>query len=285
MNTPKLKLMAILAHPDDESMGMGSTLAKYAAEGVALSLVMATRGERGWQLGDAPEMAVVAATRTQELLAAADVLHIQAVEFLDYTDGDLDQADVVEVTGRIVSAIRRHQPQVIITFDPEGSYGHPDHIAISQLSAGAIVLAADGSYGDPAGLPAHRVSKLYYMVDTEALFALYQKLFGEIGMEVDGFMRIANGWKEWAITSWIDGDAYWEQAWQAIACHRSQLADFELWEGAAKEYHRLLIGLRPYYRVFSLVNGGRQIEDDLFDGLRGGTILENRSTVPTFFRG
>ena len=269
MNTPKLKLMAVFAHPDDESMGTGCTLAKYAAEGVELSLVVATRGERGWQLGDSPGMAVVAATRTQELLAAAAVLHIQAVEFLDYIDGDLDQADVAEATGRIVSAIRRHQPQVIITFDPEGSYGHPDHIAISQFSTAAIVLAADGSYDDPAGLSPHRVSKFYYMADTQASFAIYQKVFGEIGMEVDGFMRIANSWKEWAVTTWIDGDAYWEQAWQAIACHRSQLGDFGLWERVAKEHHRLLIGLRPYYRVFSLVNGGRQLEDDLFAGLRG----------------
>lgn len=269
MNNPKLKLMAIFAHPDDESMGTGSTLAKYAAEGVELSLVMATRGERGWQLGDVPEMAVVAATRTQELLAATAILGVQTVEFLNYLDGDLDQAMVGEVTGRIVSAIRRHRPQVIITFDPDGAYGHPDHIAISQFSGAAIVLAADSSYDDPAGLPPHRVSKFYYMVETENLFVLYRQLFGEMGMEVDGFMRVANGWKEWAITTWIDGDGYWEQAWQAIACHRSQLGDFGLWEQAANDYHRLLIGLRPYYRVFSLVNGGRQVEDDLFAGLRG----------------
>jgi LmbE family N-acetylglucosaminyl deacetylase len=90
-----LKLMCVLAHPDDESMGTGSTLAKYAAEGVETTLVMATRGERGWN-GDPsayPGLEGLGKLREAELREAAKILGIREVEFLDYIDGDLDKAD------------------------------------------------------------------------------------------------------------------------------------------------------------------------------------------------
>src|SRR5437667_3183570 len=132
----RLKLMSVLAHPDDESLGTGGTLARYAAEGVETYLVTATRGERGW--GDPatyPGLAELGRIRTAELQAAAAVLGLREVAFLDYIDGDVDQADPAEVVARLVAPIRRIRPQVVLTFGPDGSYGHPDHIAISQGAA------------------------------------------------------------------------------------------------------------------------------------------------------
>ena len=122
----RLRLMCVLAHPDDESLGMGGTLAKYAAEGIETYLVTATRGERGW-FGDEkeyPGLEALGKIREAELLNAARELGIREVKFLDYTDGDLDQANPAEATAKIVSHLRHVRPQVVITFDPNGAYGH-----------------------------------------------------------------------------------------------------------------------------------------------------------------
>src|SRR5262245_24389174 len=106
--------MCVLAHPDDESMGTGGILAKYAAEGVATSLVCATRGERGWygDAADYPGPAALGRTREAELQHAARVLGIRRVEILDYIDGDLDRADPAEVIPRVARLIREVRPHV-----------------------------------------------------------------------------------------------------------------------------------------------------------------------------
>jgi LmbE family N-acetylglucosaminyl deacetylase len=265
--TEQLRLMCVLAHPDDESLGTGGILAKYAAEGVATYLVTATRGERGWFGAEQeyPGLAGLGKIREAELLAAADVLGLREVQFLDYIDGDLDQADSAEAIARIVGHLRRVQPQVVVTFDPFGAYGHPDHIAISQLSMAAIVCAADPTYGDGV---THRVSKLYYMADTKAMMDVYQSIFGDVVMHIDGAERRAIAWEDWAITTRIDTHAYWRTVWRAISCHRSQLPGYAGLEQALEQQHQVLLGSQTFYRAFSLVNGGRQVERDLFEGLR-----------------
>src|ERR1700687_2036782 len=141
----KLKLMCVLAHPDDESLGNGGILAKCAAEGVETYLVTATRGERGWfgNESDYPGLEALGKRREAELLAAAQVLGIRRVDFLDYIDGDLDQAPPSEVIAQIVGHVRSVKPDVVVTFGPDGAYGHPDHIAICQLTTAALVAAAD----------------------------------------------------------------------------------------------------------------------------------------------
>jgi len=142
--------MCVLAHPDDESLGMGGALAKCAAEGVQTYLVTATRGEYGWfgDEEDNPGPEALGKIREGELRRAADVLGIQEVSLLDYVDGYLDQADPDEIIGEIVSHIRHIRPDVIITFDHYGSYGHPDHIAICQFTTAAVFQSAAASYGN-----------------------------------------------------------------------------------------------------------------------------------------
>src|SRR3954449_13591892 len=108
MNEP-LRLLCVFAHPDDESLGTGGILAKYAAEGVATSLITATRGERGWPGPPEtnPGETALGRLREAELRAAAAVLGVQDLTLLDYIDGDLDQADPAEAVGQIVAQIRR----------------------------------------------------------------------------------------------------------------------------------------------------------------------------------
>lgn len=268
--TEPLKLMGILAHPDDESLGAGGILAKYAAEGVETYLVTATRGERGWA-GDPqsnPGLTALGQLREAELRAAANVLRLRQVEFLDYLDGDLDQAEPGEVIAKIVRQVRRVRPQVVFTFGPEGAYGHPDHIAISQFTTAAIVCAADAAYGPAISVSPHRVSKLYYLVDSKELVDLAQATIGDIAMTIDGVERRLVGWEEWAITTRVDATAYWRTVWQAITCHHTQWDDYvHLLEDLSEEQHQRLWGEQCLYRAFSLVNGGRQVEDDLFAGL------------------
>ena len=267
--TETLRLMCVLAHPDDESLGNGGVLAKYAAEGIETYLVTATRGERGWfgRQEEYPGPEALGKRREAELYAAAAVLGLRQVDFLDYLDGELDQAPAEEVIAKIAGHLRRVKPQVVLTFGPDGAYGHPDHIAISQLTTAAIVRAADPAFVDAEQLAPHCVSKLYYMAATRELLEVYQSVFGDLVMHVDGIERRGSGWPEWAITTSINTHAYLSTVKRAVRCHASQLPAYSLFEDVSEERQQVLWGMQTYYRVFSLKNGGRDIEEDLFDGL------------------
>jgi LmbE family N-acetylglucosaminyl deacetylase len=267
----KLRLMCILAHPDDESLGMGGTLAKYVAEGFETYLVTATRGERGWwgKEEDYPGPEALGRTREKELLCAAESLGIKETNILNYTDGDLDRADPGEVVVKIADPIRRFKPDVVVTFAPEGAYGHPDHIAISQFATAAVVKAANpiaASEKNPS--QPHLVSKLYYMAWTQSKWAAYESVFGNMVMHIDGIERHTQPWPDWAITTVIHTESHWPTVWKAVSCHKSQLVAYNKLQFLSEEHHKGLWGTQEFYRAFSLVNGGRQRETDLFAGLR-----------------
>jgi LmbE family N-acetylglucosaminyl deacetylase len=269
-----LKLLAVLAHPDDESLGLGGTLAKYAAEGVEVYLVTATRGERGrfGIPGRTAGPAEVGRVREQELRAAAAVLGIREVCLLGYPDGAVDQVDATAAIEAIVAHIRRIRPQVVVTFGPEGAYGHPDHIAICQFATAATVCAADAAYqgaGNPGEpLPPHRAAKLYYMAWRKDKWDAYQAAFRKLTSTVDGVQRQATPWPDWAVTTEIETSAFWPVVWRAVRCHQTQLSIYERLEHLSEEHHRALWGSQEFYRVYSAVNGGRKLETDLFEGLR-----------------
>jgi LmbE family N-acetylglucosaminyl deacetylase len=266
-----LRLMCVLAHPDDESLGVGGVLAKYAAEGVDTHLLTATRGEHGWagRAEARPSPEALGRVREGELRAAAAALGVREVAFLDYIDGHLDRARPDEVIGKIVAHLRRVRPQVVVTNGPEGWYGHPDHIAICQLTAAALVCAADAGYPDPAGRPPHRVLKHYYAVDTEAPVRVFERLAGgPISMDVDGAVRRHVAWPEWCITARLDAEAHWPTVLRAILCHHSQLGSLPALEPLPAETQVELWGRPTLVRAFSLVNGGRAVERDLFEGVR-----------------
>jgi LmbE family N-acetylglucosaminyl deacetylase len=271
MSAKPLKLMCVLAHPDDESLATGGILAKYAASGIRTYLIMATRGERGWTglAADDPGPQALGRLREAELRAAAQVLGLHELVFLDYQDGELDRAEHAEAIAKIVTHLRRVRPHVVVTFDPNGMYGHPDHVAISQLTTTAVLAAADPRFQGLAGEAPHRVAKLYYRAFLQPEQDAYEATFGRLVMPVEGVERRFTAWPEWAITTRIDTAAHWEQVWQAIACHRSQLPGFQRLKGPVDEDHAAVLASQTFYRALSVVNGGRAVEDDLFAGLRG----------------
>ena len=265
-----LRLLAIFPHPDDETLGLGSTLARYSAEGVETYLLCATRGERGWfeSEGPNPGLEGVARIREAELRCASENLGLHEVSLLDYIDGDVDQARPEEIIGKIVSHIRRIKPQVVVTFAPDGAYGHPDHIALSQFTHGALVCAADRNFLDANAQPPQRILKFYYMVDSVEVVNLANEAFGGISMVIDGVTRRHVGWQDWQITTRLDNNQYMEKVRRAILCHKSQLPGFgPLAEWSVAELGKMF-GTGHFYRAFSLVNGGRNVETDLFEGLR-----------------
>jgi LmbE family N-acetylglucosaminyl deacetylase len=267
----ELRLLCVLAHPDDESLGTGGALARCAAEGVLTYLVTATRGERG-RFGDSlvsPGPEIVGRTREAELLAAARELGIREVSFLDYMDGALDTVDAAEATARIAGHLRRVRPHVVVTFGPDGAYGHPDHIAIGQLTTAAIACAADPSFAArPAGGEPHRVSKLYFIAWSQAKWAAYQAALRRLVVTVDGEERQAVPWPDWTITTVLDTREVWPAVWRAVSCHKTQMSIYRKLGELPEEHQRSLWGTQEFYRVFSTVNGGRARESDLFEGLR-----------------
>ena len=267
----ELRLMCVLAHPDDESLGTGGALAQCAAEGVATYLVTATRGERGrfGDSADSPGPDIVGKAREAELFAAAKELGISEVNFLDYPDGALDTVDTAEAIEKIAGHLRRVKPHVVITFGPDGAYGHPDHVAISQLTTAAIVCAADPSFGSQTAIgEPHRVAKLYFIAWSPRKWDAYQTALRKLTFMVDGEERQAVPWPDWAITTVIDTSAVWPAVWRAVSCHKTQMSIFRKLEGLSAEHQRSLWGTQEFYRVFSSVNGGRAQESDLFEGLR-----------------
>jgi LmbE family N-acetylglucosaminyl deacetylase len=258
-----LRLLAILAHPDDESLGFGGTLAKYAAEGVKVSLVTATRGQRGRYRGvregpTYPGPDALGAIREAELRRAATRLGVSTVSVLDYYDSTLDQVAVDVIVPELAAQICEVKPQVIVTFGGDGIYGHPDHIAISQCATAATIQAA----------ASHRVDKLYYMAWSEAMYAAYLEVFSGLGSIVDGVTRRPVAWPDWMLTTTIDASEHWQTVWAAVRCHESQITSYEHLETSSAAQHMALWGRQSFYRVFSRVNGGRAREDDLFAGLR-----------------
>jgi LmbE family N-acetylglucosaminyl deacetylase len=264
-----LKMLCVLAHPDDESLGLGGVLAKYGSEGVQTYVITATRGELGWfgQPEDNPGPQRLGQIREGELRDAARVLEVKELMLLDYHDGALHEADQQVLTRQIVEQIRRIQPDVIVTFDQNGVYGHPDHIAATRAATAAAIAAADPEY-QGSTLPPHAVPKFYYFAWTKEVQEAYERAFGDLIMQIEGVERRAVPWPHWTISTWIDTSAYWDCVWAAIKCHRSQLPGYQKLLDLPDEYHQALWGRLTFHRVYSLVPAPDH-EDDLFAGLSG----------------
>jgi LmbE family N-acetylglucosaminyl deacetylase len=169
-------ILAVLAHPDDESFGLGGTLALYAQRGYDTYLVCATRGEAGTvdpeYLNGYKDTAEL---RSEELVKAAKHLRLKEVYFLDYRDSGMPGSEdnkhpnaqinhpIDEVAGHIVKYIRALKPDIVLTFDPIGGYKHPDHIHIHLATKLAFERADDPAFHPKAGEP-FKPGALYYQV-------------------------------------------------------------------------------------------------------------------------
>lgn len=284
-----LRLLVALAHPDDESFGMGSTLARYAAAGVEVHYACATRGESGEV---APELLVgyenLGALRTAELTYAASELGLTAVHLLGYRDSGMVgspanehpqafvQAPLARVTRQLVGLIRAIRPQVIVTFNPYGGYGHPDHIHIHTAT-----LAAFGAAGDPAqypdlaaaGFDAWEPQKLYFHTFSPATlkwmlagFRLVGKdprRFGQNG-DVDLVRAVEQAGR---VTAKLDNRAYVPDKERASACHRSQGGGGGPFARLPRRWRYRFLGEEHFARVVPPSPCGTPLETDLFAGV------------------
>jgi LmbE family N-acetylglucosaminyl deacetylase len=288
--TPELPtLLAVLAHPDDETFGMGGTLALYARRGVAVHLVCATRGEAGE--ADPELMAgfeTVADLRVHELRCAAEILRLAEVHFLDYRDSGmpgspdnerpeaLAAAPVEEVAAKVAGYIRRIRPQVVVTFDPLGGYLHPDHVACHQATVRAFELAADESFDsdEVAGLPPWGADKLYYSVFPKGLlrfavralplFGQDPHRFGRNG-DIDLIKLVEGG--DFPIHAAIDITPVQAEREDATYCHASQLGGGGMPRRGPLNWILRWFNRREYFmRAYPPAEDGPR-EDDLFAGL------------------
>lgn len=197
----KKTLLAVLAHPDDESFGTGGTLALYAQRGVNVFLVCATRGEAGDMDADCLDgFQSVAERREHELRCAAEKLGLAGVYFLGYHDSGMPgspynqhpqalvAAPLDEVAGRVVEYIRLLKPEVVITFDPIGGYRHPDHIAIHNATVKAFDAAGDAQQF-PGDLPAYQPQKLYFQTISKRLLRIAVRILPWFGKDPHKFGR------------------------------------------------------------------------------------------------
>ena len=192
-------ILAVLAHPDDESFGLGGTLALYASKGYDTYYVCATRGEAGTL---DPEylngFKDTAELRTNELMCAAKILGLKGVFFLDYRDSGMPGTEenkhpeaqinhsIDEVAGRVVKYIRELKPDIVITFDPIGGYKHPDHIHIHKATVMAFEKADDASFHPEAGAP-FQPRALYFQVFSRRILRWSVRLMPLFGKDPTKF--------------------------------------------------------------------------------------------------
>ncbi|HEY7122862.1 MAG TPA: PIG-L family deacetylase [Ktedonobacterales bacterium] len=231
-----LAILASYAHPDDEQ-GVTGSLAWYADQGVRTGLICATRGELG-EIAD-PALATpenLGEVREQEMRGAAAVAKIQHLWFLDYrdsgmrgTEGNQDSrafmnVDETEALGKVVRIIREFRPTVIVTFDPTGGYGHPDHIRISQLTTRAFRVAKDASQYPEAG-PAWEAKRLYYASFPRSRIRQLAKVAQEAGMSSNftGMNIEELGLPDEAITNQVEVAEYIDLKRKSLGNHKTQL--------------------------------------------------------------
>ncbi|MGW1772089.1 PIG-L family deacetylase [Streptomyces sp. NPDC002104] len=277
MTDRPLTLMAVHAHPDDEATGTGGVLARYAAEGIRTVLVTCTDGRCGDGPGGAKpgtpghDPAAVATMRLEELRASCDVLKVSDLEVLDYADsgmmgwpsndapGSFWQTPVEEGAARLAELMRHYRPDVVVTYDENGFYGHPDHIQAHRITMAALETV-------------ELTPKVYWTTMPHSAM----KRFGETMREFQEDMPEPDpaeaaalaeiGLPDEEISTWVDTLAFSGQKYDALAAHASQGENiFFLKMG--KERFGELMGMETFVRVKDSTGNGAR-EDDLFAGLR-----------------
>jgi LmbE family N-acetylglucosaminyl deacetylase len=283
-----LTLMAVHAHPDDEATFTAGILARYAAEGIRTVVVTCTDGS----CGDGPggvkpgepghDPTAVAALRRGELEASCRVLKVGELELLGYLDsgmmgwsqnsapGSFWAAPVEDGAARLAELMRLYRPDVVVTYDADGYYGHPDHIQAHRITVAALELSA---------VPA----KLYWATVShgavEMLDAMVRELRGEPSAEAETAAEAAEpvrlGAGEGEITARVDVSGYCDRMFEALSMHESQSPNISLLAVGPERYARLS-GTESYIRADAGAARdarGRDAQDaepetDLFAGLR-----------------
>lgn len=286
------RLMAVHAHPDDESSKGAATTAKYVAEGATVMVVSCTGGERGDvlnpKLQDDPEVSRdLAEFRRHEMAKAAQILGIQHT-WLGFVDSGLPEGDPlpplpdgcfalepIEVTTEaLVRVIRSFRPHVMTTYDENGGYPHPDHVMTHVVAMSAFQAAGDPAAYPHAG-PAWQPQKIYYNGwSGDRLRALHQAMLDE-GLEspyADWIVHLDKRPTR-AISTHIECGDYFTVRDEALRAHATQVDPDGNWFAVPLELQRRVHGKEDFELALSLVPVELP-EDDLFGGLPSGTALE-----------
>jgi mycothiol S-conjugate amidase len=296
----KLRLMAVHAHPDDESSKGAATMARYVREGIDVMVCTMTGGERGDVLNpamDRPEVkADMARIRREEMARAREILGVQQ-RFMGFVDSGLPEGDpkpplpdgsfalvpLAEAAAPLVKAVREFRPHVILTYDENGGYPHPDHIKTHQVTVEAFEAAADPDRYPEAGEPWQPL-KLYYFVSFhQAKYVAlheemlrrgqdspYEKIFAQ--WEERARKREELGIKQLEITTRIDVTDYLEIRDQALLAHATQIDPKSAWFDCPLDVQRAAWPTEDYHLARSLVDTELP-EDDLFAGVRESVPL------------
>ena len=271
-----LTLMAVHAHPDDESSSTGGVLARYAAEGIHTVVVTCTNGE----LGDGPDGVKpgepghdddeVARVRRAELDAACAILGVQHVELLGYRDSGMHgwdgngradafcTAPLDEAAARLAVILDRYRPSVIVTYAANGGYGHPDHVQTHRATMAAV---------ERTGMPA----KLYHTARPRSAWLRMRQMLEERGVELPPppprppGIEALPGTADELITTTIDTTSVIDRKLAALAAHRSQTERSP--NMRFPEVFREVFGVETFVRVHDRTSSSVP-EVDLFAGLR-----------------
>jgi N-acetylglucosamine malate deacetylase 2 len=219
------RLLAVFAHPDDETFRTGGTLALLAQQSVRVHVLTFTRGQAG-SCGDPPLCTPeeLPAVRERELRAACAAVGIQPPRLLNYADGHLQECDKETMTAHILSVVNEIKPQVLLSFGPDGLSGHPDHIAIGEWTAEVF----------------RRVDEVAALYTIAVPRSLAQKLD----------LRQIHSVPDEAIALAVDVASVWETKLAAMHCHATQLSSSPM-VSAPEERQRLFFGREYFVRAAS----------------------------------
>ncbi len=254
VSSPAQTVLAVFAHPDDESLACGGTLARLADRGVRVVLLCASRGERGSESG--PEQDdKLGHDRARELAAAAAILGISDILQLDHPDGDLRWAHVAELHAHIVLAIRHYRAHAVITFGDDGLYWHADHIGVYERTITAVrCLGADAPALYHVTMPPDAVRRVEELAASRGwsrpahgLWSLTPDAFGDFAKPPSLVVNV---------TDWVS------RKLDAIRCHRSQEGAGHPFEKVTDEEARRWLGVEHFHRA-AFGSNARTIMDEL----------------------
>jgi mycothiol S-conjugate amidase len=279
-------LLAVHAHPDDESSKGAATLARYADEGVRTVVVTGTGGEAGEILNPAMDRPGVLERmpelRREELAKALEVLNVSAHHWLGYRDSGMAEtdanghpdafanADLDEATGRLVAIIRQERPQVVVTYDQTGGYPHPDHIRTHEVSVAAFDAAGDPHRYPEAGPPFQPLKLYYHASFTRRRMSAIHAAAVERGIESPFAKWLEEwekqGWEDPVVTTRVDVAAWLGRQRDALIAHATQIDPSSFWFVIPDEVVAEVYPWEDYTLARSLVPTDDE-ETDLFAGL------------------
>ena len=248
-------LLAVFAHPDDEAYGTSGALLDLAAHGVAIHILCLTPGDAG-EISD-PALATpetLGEVRKGELREACRLLGIAPPVVQNYPDGGLATTDEAELIRVVVSEIRRVRPQTVLTFDANGGYGHPDHIVAHRVTVAAFALAADPAFAPEAGEP-HQPKRLYATAYARSVFPVLNAALVAHGFPALDFGSVQTiaaaeiGTPDDLITTAVPVSHHWEQRWAALLAHRTQYGESHPFVQLPKETMHSLMAVDRFRRM------------------------------------